>query len=595
MKNILNNFYDQIREKVLVSEIIRSYISLTKKGYEFLGLCPFHNEKSPSFTVNDQKKFYHCFGCGAHGDVIKFESELSGVNYKDAAYKIAAKAGIKIPIFSESERKEIELADKLSDLMQQACRYYSKNLGPQGRKILHERGVNEELINTYNLGYAQGSGLIEYFSTKKIKLEDLASCGLVSKKENGRYKEFFSDRITIPIITTFGRVIGFGGRSLGQEMPKYINSPETILFKKGEALFGENIAYSSAHKTGSIILVEGYFDAIALHQKGFKNVVASLGTAVTHNQVTKLWKIASKVIVCLDGDSAGIRAAKKLLDIAIEHVSSSKQISFICLPSGMDPDDFVAKYGKDGFARLLENQMSLSEFIFSQTILDRELKTPENRAEIEVALDSYIAKIQDVHLKQNMKRYFSDMLWNLFSSRKNKLPNKISQSANQLNNSTSSALENIDDQIISLIVMNFSELDTSRITSALETIYHLSHRVDLIEYLLQLLDELDLNRNTRIERDKLENNLKKTRFCDVYDLLCMKYRRSFSGVFVNQNIDDILEYLLSKRYLHVITEEFKNIMLTNAPNIDAKISFYLNEIKSVQTKISKFDMRLADQ
>jgi DNA primase len=239
--------------------------------------------------VNDQKKFYHCFGCGAHGDVIKFESEQTGMSFKDAAYKIADKFQIPVPKFSKEEEKEQLLQDRVMTLLNDASNYFVSCMNNNTVQTLIDRGIKKETINRYHIGYSgKHGGLIEYFAGRNVRLEELANCGLVTKRGDGKYYEFFNNRIIIPILSSFGKVIAFGGRANGDDMPKYLNSAENPVFKKGESLFGEDIAYSFAHKSGFVILVEGYFDVIGLHQSGFQNVVASLGTAVTEAQLAKL-------------------------------------------------------------------------------------------------------------------------------------------------------------------------------------------------------------------------------------------------------------------------------------------------------------------
>ncbi len=591
MKNILTNFYEQIRTKVLVSEIARSYVTLIKKGYEYSGLCPFHNEKTPSFTINDNKKFYHCFGCGAHGDVIKFESEQSGMSYKDSAYKIAEKYSIDIPIFSLQAQKEVRDIDRIMSLMTEACNYYASCMNDKIRQMLNTRGIKNHTIDKYKIGYAGASGgLISFFAKKSTRLEELGMCGLVSKKSDGRYYEFFSHRIIIPIISNFGKIIGFGGRSIGSELPKYINSPENLIFKKGESLYGENIASSVGYKVGSIILVEGYFDVITLHQSGFKNTVASLGTAVTKMQLEKLWQIAPEIIVCLDGDAAGVRASKKILDIAIDMVSATKRLSFMQMSQKLDPEDMINKYGSTNFERILNNRLNLSEYIFKSITANKPSKTPEDRACIESDLASYVIKIKDVSLKQNMQKYFYNMRWNLY--------NKKSPTVDLRTNlaiSASSEIENIDDLILSFIMTNISLIPGDIILLSLRAIESSSRRVNLIEFVTEYVDSLSNSSDLSRENLKFENDIKKTSFCDEFEILCRKYKRSIGPLNIQGGVQNMLEYLLSKRYLCILTEEFRNLMNLNTDSTEEKKQFYLNEIQSTKEKINNFDMGFLQQ
>jgi DNA primase len=578
MSNLLQNFYEKIRASINVSEIVRTKVTLTKKGAEYTGLCPFHSEKTPSFTVNDKKRFYHCFGCGAHGDVIKFESEQTGMSYRDAAYKIADKYSIPVPKFSKEEEIEQQESDKVLKVLSIASDYYVSKLNPEIQDLLLKRGLTHDIIKRYNLGFSGGSGsLMEYFKDKKINISDLQNSGLIVKRSDGKYYEFFSNRIMIPIRSSFGKVIGFGARSIGQEMPKYINSPENLVFKKGESLYGEDIAYSAAHKAGHVILVEGYFDVIGLYQAGFQNVVASLGTAVTQNQLNRLWRMADEVIVCLDGDDAGIRASKKLLDIAIENISSGKNISFIVLPKGYDPDDYVKKFGKDQFSRILSERKNFSEYLFFYLSKTMKYSSPEERAEFEREVYEYAKRIKDQILSRNVQSYFRNELWKLFNRKE-----KVSQKPKLSTLKSQDPKKNIEDTILGFAMANIDKF-------TLESYDSLIAKLEINSELTNFITESAFYQNGHYNND-FHEIIKNTSFYEEFEILCAISKSSIPNN-IRVSLEEVLDYLFSKRYLITLTEEFKKLV-SSSDLSEERIGFYLGEIESTKKNIQNFNTKI---
>ena len=414
-------FYNQLRSAIRVSDIVRNKVILTRKGHEYTGVCPFHDEKTPSFSVNDSKKFYHCFGCGAHGDVIRFVAETEGMRYRDAAIKVAQDHNIPLPTISPEQGRIYEEADRLHNILDLANQYFIANLSPEIRKYLSNRGIADQTIKDFGIGYAPGNGALEKFFTQKmIPVKDLVKSGLFGKRDDGKIYEIFNKRVMFPIKNFYSKIVGFGGRAIGEGiMPKYINSPETPIFKKSEVMFGENTATSFSYKDNYAILVEGYMDVIALHQANFKQAVASLGTAVTEAHMQKLWRICDEIIICLDGDNAGMRASSRIINLALPHITAEKSVSFIKLPTGLDPDDLIKSQGRAGFNTALINRVGLSEMIWETETQGKEFKTPEFRAALEKKFETYCALINDSSLKINYKRYFKDMLWqNIFTRKK---------------------------------------------------------------------------------------------------------------------------------------------------------------------------------
>ena len=279
MVKIPLEFYDLIRYQINISDIVRQKVNLNKKGSEYTGLCPFHIEKSPSFTVSDAKKFYHCFGCGAHGDVIKFMSQLSGLSYKEAAIKLANDNNIPLPKLTKEQEHIYEESDEIYNILELAVEFFTNSHNEYTLNYLNKRGIDEKIIQQFSIGFAPGGNkLQQYFDSKSIPLLSLVKAGLAGKREDSRIYEVFHDRIIFPIRNIYSKIVGFGGRVITDIQPKYINSPETLVFKKSDILYGENVAITASYKKNYAIIVEGYLDVIALHKAGYIESLASLVT-----------------------------------------------------------------------------------------------------------------------------------------------------------------------------------------------------------------------------------------------------------------------------------------------------------------------------
>lgn len=592
MTSILNNFYEAIRNTVNVSDVVRSSVTLNRKGAEFSGLCPFHNEKSPSFTVNDQKKFYHCFGCGAHGDVIRFLSETQGFHYKDAAYKLAEDYRITIPKFSKQYQEEITLADKLTNILSLANDFFLRNMCKEAVTFLTNRGINSNTVLEYNIGWAgKNKDLIEYFSSKSVDLEDLRLAGLVGKNTDGKYYDIFRNRIMIPIKNNFGKIVGFGGRVIGDDMPKYLNSPETLVFKKGETLFGENLAFASASKNNRVIVVEGYFDAISLNIFGVKEVVASLGTAVTKEHLIKLWRYCNEIIICLDGDSAGIRASKKIIDISMPLVTSTNKISFVLLPEGYDPDKLIHKLGLKELEKLVKNRLALSEFIWHTETNLKEFNTAEDRAALENKLLSYSSIASDIILKRNLEKSFKEKLWEILRlARKNTnevSKNNVIKPRINPSNIIINQLSNLEEAIIGFIIQNISTIELEYSTRVMQEIQ--SSNRNLSEFIDFVIEQTS---NEHIETADLIQNIKNSRFTDLFDVLLLRSKASISSSFQSLSAKSILEHLFNKRYLINLTNEYQNILKSPDAAAEKRAKFYLDEIRGVVAEIESFNRNI---
>lgn len=365
---------NEILENSDIVAIIGDYVDLKKSGNSYKGLCPFHNEKTPSFTVDDKKQLFHCFGCGEGGDVVSFIMHKEGLSYIDSMKYLANKAGIKLDDTKSS--KENKRLNRLYDINRDIMMYFYKNLltDKAGQTYLKNRGFRSNIVNTFMLGFAKNSwdDLISYVKEKDYLLDDIENLGLIKKSQNGKYYDKYRNRLIFPIINHYGKVIGFGGRSIDSTMPKYLNSPESEIFKKRYNLYGLNIFKKQSNK--DIILVEGYMDVIGLNNQGIDQAVASLGTSLTNDQAKLLKRYAKNVYICYDEDNAGIKATDRAIEILLDEGIKPNIIS---LEKGLDPDDFVKKYGRDAFIKKMDEASDVYNYKYNK-ILDMYASSKDN-------------------------------------------------------------------------------------------------------------------------------------------------------------------------------------------------------------------------
>ena len=389
---IPQSFITDLLNRVDIVDVVGRYVQLKKGGANYMGLCPFHSEKSPSFTVSPTKQFYHCFGCGAHGTAIGFLIEYSGMGFVDAVKDLAQNVGMIVPDADDKippQQRAAQQAQSLAmtDALSQACDYYRAQLrqAPNAIAYLKNRGLTGEIAARFGMGYAP-SGWDNLRSVfKDYDALALVESGLVIDKvdeDGGNKKRYdrFRERIMFPIRNTKGQVIGFGGRVLDGGEPKYLNSPETPLFQKGLELYGLFEARQAIRDAGYVLVTEGYMDVVALAQLGFPQAVATLGTACTPTHVQKLLRQTDNVIFSFDGDKAGRRAARRALDACLPQVSDNKTIQFLFLPQEHDPDSYVREFGADAFAQEIAEAMPLSQFLIREVTGEHDLSTPEGRA-----------------------------------------------------------------------------------------------------------------------------------------------------------------------------------------------------------------------
>ncbi|HIB25693.1 MAG TPA: DNA primase [Gammaproteobacteria bacterium] len=367
---IPQDFIDDLVQRIDVVEVIGNRLEIKKAGKEYKGLCPFHTEKTPSFTVSPDKGFYHCFGCGAHGTALGFLIDFDRLTFIEAIEELAKMAGVMIPR-TKRGRSESVKNKNLQDLLLELMSHYIDNLSKSKKAIeyLKTRGIDGQTAKKFSIGFSEDSWdeVLKKFGTSKKNIENLYDCGLIIKKDNGGYYDRFRNRIMFPIKSDKGHVLGFGGRIIDQGDPKYLNSPETQLFKKGELLYGLYESKEFLRSSNHAIIVEGYTDVISLAHNGFKNSLATLGTATTDAHIKKAFRFADKITFCFDGDNAGRKAAWKACKICLLNIRANKEARFLILPKDQDPDETMQSSGPEFFKKLLKNATPLSDF-FIETI-----------------------------------------------------------------------------------------------------------------------------------------------------------------------------------------------------------------------------------
>jgi DNA primase len=435
-------FLDELRARLTLSSLVGRRVRLIKRGREFSGLCPFHNEKSPSFTVSDEKDFFHCFGCGAHGDAIEFVRRSDGLSFPEAVERLAQEVGLAIPEMAPGAREEAERHATLQEVMEACAGWFESQLagaaGASARRYLETRGLSAETIARFRLGYAPGGqqALKQAMLARQITETALVETGMLIKPDDAESQDEagrgpsgratydrFRDRIMFPITDRRGRVIAFGGRALGDIKPKYLNSPDTPLFHKGQVLYNLALAREAARETGQLIVAEGYMDVIAVAQAGFGHAVAPLGTALTEEQLELLWKLVPEPILCFDGDGAGLRAAARAAERCLPLLKPGLSLRFALLPSGEDPDSLVKSQGKGAMQDVLAAAAPLAEVLWRQEFGRGPLDTPERRAALQQNLAEIGRRIIDETVRNHYRQWFRDRLNQAFENRP-KLPSR---------------------------------------------------------------------------------------------------------------------------------------------------------------------------
>ncbi|MEO8301755.1 MAG: DNA primase [Rhizomicrobium sp.] len=416
---------EEIRRRTDLVALVGRRVKLVRKGRVMWGCCPFHQEKSPSFKVENERRLYKCFGCGKGGDAFKWLTETDGLSFPEAVEKLAAEAGVELPKWSPEDEEREQKRKSLYDIVELAAKFYEAQLfdagGREARDYLKGRGLDGAAAKQFRLGYApSGNGaLIKHLTEHNITQDDIIAAGLAKPAEDGRpMRDFFFNRVMFPISDGRGRMVAFGARALEADAkPKYINTGETSLFSKGSQLYNFATARAAAIKAGTILVAEGYMDVIALVRAGFAHSVAPLGTALTEDQLHLLWRTAPEPILAFDGDSAGLKAAHRAAHLALPHLKAGYSLRFAFLPTGEDPDSYIAHNGAGAMSVLLETALPLSQLLWRSETEGKDFSTPERRAGLEHSLKEIVDRIDDGKIADYYRRGFEQLLFESFKRR----------------------------------------------------------------------------------------------------------------------------------------------------------------------------------
>ena len=401
-----SNFTDELRARLSVVDVVGRVVPLTRKGQNYWGCCPFHNEKTPSFSVNEEKGFYHCFGCGEHGDIISFTMKHNNLDFKAAITELANMAGLKMPDYKPRDPNVVRREDELFDICERAAQTYAEKLftpdGAHALDYVRRRGFSDDMIKKYRIGYAPKNNII---ANKFAESKFLIPSGLCRRGDYGMY-DFFRDKLMFPIFNAHGKIVAFSGRSLDGSEPKYINTTDTDIFHKRQTVFGLNFARDAIHRANRSIVVEGQIDAIKMQVNGFPETVAPLGTALTEDHIALLCKSNRNIIFCFDGDGAGQKAAARACNIVLPFIRDTSDVRFAFVSGGKDPDEILKSGGADAMRKIIDEAVALTDFLWELTNKNYIVSTPGGRAQAEKFLDGQIEKIADPELRKQYKQEY---------------------------------------------------------------------------------------------------------------------------------------------------------------------------------------------
>ena len=420
------NFTDELRARLSLVDVISRRVPLVKKGQNYWGCCPFHNEKTPSFSVNEDKGFYHCFGCGEHGDIISFVMKSENVDFRTAITELAAQAGLKLPDYKPKSHEQIAREESYFEIMENAASIYQKRLfDPDGEIALayiRGRGFNNDMIKKYRIGYAPKNNIIAN-KFVNIKQDNLLATGLCRRGDYGMY-DFFRDKLMFPIFNAHGKIVAFSGRSLDGSEPKYINTSDTELFHKRKTIFGFNFARDAIHRANRSIVVEGQIDAIQMQCNGFPETVAPLGTALTEDHISMLCKANRNITFCFDGDVAGQKAAARACDIVMPFLRDASDVKFAFVSGGKDPDEVLKTGGQPAMQKIINDATPLVDFLWNLANAGFTVSTPNGRTQAEKFIKQKIEKISDATLRGEYEHEYNSRMfnqWHKWTKNKNNL------------------------------------------------------------------------------------------------------------------------------------------------------------------------------
>ena len=513
------NYLEEIKLRLKVSQIVGKTVKLKRRGKEFIGLSPFTTEKTPSFTVSDEKGFYHCFSSGEHGNIFDFLMKTQSLKFGEAVRQLASQAGMQPYRFSNFDAEKEKRYQSYKNIFKDYSEHFHKKLLENNslpKEYLKKRGINKDAIIEFQIGYVPFNSDFYIELSKKYSEKEISDTGLFYKNE--KYKKNinrFYSRIIFPIRNITGDVIAFGGRIIeDKKIAKYINSPETEFYKKGKHVFNLDKARSANNKPNEVVIVEGYMDVISIYLAGIKNVVSNSGIALTENQINLIWKFFSNPIICLDGDVSGQKAALRIAESLLPHVKDNNQIGFVTLSKGMDPDDYIKEKGKDSFQELLSKKLSIEEFIWKIYLNNLDRSDPFASSKFEKKFRNLCNSIKDQTLKKYILENYLEKIRNLTPLQKNNIRNNKSKSYRILNETKRISVakehlskEEIKEYSILYIMFNYPEIISPRIEIFRDIQFSSESLNQLKSELIKLISEEKFNDANKSEIMKKYLNL----------------------------------------------------------------------------------------
>lgn len=574
---------DIIKSKLLLSDIIGKKVRLIKRGDSFVGLCPFHNEKTPSFSVNNVKGLYYCFGCSAHGDAFEFISQTEGLSFKEALEKLASVAGVELP----KNLSVVKENNKLFSALNLAAIWFTqKNQGVVD--YLKQRKISPKIIDKFRIGYAPSSGLREYLNSSGIEDKILANVGLINRNS----RDYFYDRLMFPIQNIAGKVIGFGGRTLSSDQqPKYLNSPESQLFKKRENLYGLNFALSEIRKKQHLFVVEGYMDVIALHQAGISNTVAPLGTAISAEQIKSLWKLAKEISICMDGDSAGCHAAIRIAELVLPILEPGYTLKFVTLPSNKDPYDICneLEYKTEDVLSAFNRSTELhSEYLWHHIIgsnLQNYKKfAPEKYSILEHKFMEYVNAISNISIRRYYRDYFYNKVSELRRNFKKLIFNSKATKGEYLYNKSPELIEAEQNQAIILrIAVEFPEILNRPIF--FEQFSHFEFTNEMKSLQQHVIDLTDSGSDPN--KEVLLQELEQFNVDEVIRFIFEKTSVLNSQLSEKRSAETVWNNIVLRKELNVLQEEKIKARLGGNFDLEERL---IEQIKQIEDSIQEMQM-----
>ena len=553
------NYLEEIKLRLKVSEVVGKTVVLKKRGKEFIGISPFTTEKTPSFTVSDEKRFYHCFSSGEHGNIFDFVMKTQSIKFGEAVRQLALQAGMQPYKFSKFDAEKEKRYEKYKNILKDFTEYHHKMLFSENTdalQYLENRGIGKNTILEFKLGYVPYNSEFYKVISQKFSEKEIMETGLFFKDEKrNRFANRFNSRIIFPIKNIVGDIIAFGGRIIKDGMyAKYINSPETEFYKKGRHVFNLEKAKSFPKKSEEVIIVEGYMDVISIHSSGIKNVVSNSGTALTENQINLIWKFFSEPIVCLDGDSSGQKAALRIAESLLPFIKENNKISFVSLKNGIDPDDYIKEKGKEVFENFLKTKSSIQDFIWKIYSNELNRNDPFAATKFEKKFKNLCRTIKDETLRKHILEFYLEKIGNLtplqhFNNRKKidnfKILNETKKIASEKEHLSK---EEIKEYSILFIMMNYPELISPRTEIFKDISFSSKSLNSLKSELLDFIISDNLNEsNFNILKNKYPNLIKDISQNSFIKNIFLKKDSNQQIELLNEILKELNEIKFSKR------------------------------------------------